>query len=80
MIMRYNGLFATLSADSKLRLISQGQFFPYFILTMLGLVLVPLSFSTFAPSKRAPPTYTIPTFPLTIEFVFQNRMPTRLHW
>ncbi|KAI5804557.1 Sec63 Brl domain-containing protein [Geopyxis carbonaria] len=30
----------------------QGQFFPYFILTILGLVLVPLTYSTFAPSKK----------------------------
>jgi len=34
--------------------IYQGQFFPYFILTMLGLILAPLTYSTFAPSKRTP--------------------------
>lgn len=30
----------------------KGQFFPYFILTILGLVLGPLTYSTFAPSKK----------------------------
>ncbi|KAF8541424.1 Sec63 Brl domain-containing protein [Trichophaea hybrida] len=30
----------------------KGQFFPYFVLTILLLVLVPLSYSTFAPSKQ----------------------------
>lgn len=32
----------------------QGQFYPYFVLTMLGLILVPLTYFTFAPSKRTP--------------------------
>lgn len=31
----------------------EGQFFPYFILTMLGLILAPLTYSTFAPSKQS---------------------------
>ncbi|KAF8417122.1 Sec63 Brl domain-containing protein [Tirmania nivea] len=31
---------------------NEGQFFPYFILTMLGLILIPLTYSTFAPSKQ----------------------------
>lgn len=30
----------------------KGQFFPYFVLTILGLVLVPLTYSTFKPSKQ----------------------------
>ncbi|KAA8894784.1 Sec63 Brl domain-containing protein [Sphaerosporella brunnea] len=30
----------------------QGQFFPYFILTILGLILVPITYSSFAPSKQ----------------------------
>ncbi|KAL7275827.1 secretory subunit [Rhizina undulata] len=31
----------------------KGQFFPYFVLTVLGLVLVPVTYSTFAPSKQS---------------------------
>ncbi|KAG0126914.1 Translocation protein sec63 [Tuber indicum] len=30
----------------------KGQFFPYFVLTILGLILCPLTYSTFAPSKQ----------------------------
>src|SRR5947209_1615010 len=30
----------------------QGQFFPYFVLTMLVLVLTPVTYTTFAPSKQ----------------------------
>ncbi|KAI5818681.1 Sec63 Brl domain-containing protein [Pyronema omphalodes] len=30
----------------------KGQFFPYFVATILGLILVPLSYSTFAPSQQ----------------------------
>ncbi|KAF8473578.1 Sec63 Brl domain-containing protein [Kalaharituber pfeilii] len=32
---------------------NEGQFFPYFVLTLLGLILAPLTYSTFAPSKSS---------------------------
>ena len=54
----------------------QGQFFPYFGLTILGLVLVPLSYSTFTPSKRMcspqhPPPLP-PPFPDIINLLCRN--------
>jgi preprotein translocase subunit Sec63 len=40
---------------------SQGQFFPYFILTITGLVTLPLTYSVLKPSKGAPQSLRLGT-------------------
>lgn len=46
------------SENSSLMSLRQGQFFPFFILTLSGLVTLPLTYNLLKPSKRSSALYS----------------------